>query len=57
MYLTNPQLVFETQQLNNGWDGKMNGLPQDQGAYVWIAQGTDINGNVVRDRGSFVLVR
>jgi len=51
------QLVFETKQLNDGWDGRVNGLPQDQGAYVWIAQGTDVNGIVVKDKGSFVLVR
>ena len=38
-------LIFETNQLNEfapliGWDGTMNGIPVQQGTYIWKIQGT-----------------
>ena len=51
------QLVFETKQLNTGWDGNYKGLPQNTGSFIWLAQGRDINGNVLNDKGSFTLIR
>lgn len=51
------QLVFETRQLNNGWDGLFKGLPQPQGVYVWVAEGKDLTGKTVKAKGSFVLIR
>ena len=51
------QLVFETHQLNDGWNGIYNGQLQDTGTFVWVAEGKDIKGNKVSDRGSFVLIR
>jgi gliding motility-associated-like protein len=30
------QKVFETSDLNKGWDGKMNGINQDTGLFVWV---------------------
>lgn len=32
------QKVFETNDLNLGWDGKVNGIEQDTGAFVWYCQ-------------------
>ena len=29
-------LVFETHQLDTGWNGMINGVPQDTGTYVWM---------------------
>ena len=30
------QLVYETNVVNDGWDGTINGTPQEMGTYVWI---------------------
>lgn len=51
------QMIFQTKNLNDGWDGKWKGVIQPAGTYVWIAAGKDINGNIIRDKGSFVLIR
>ncbi|HMP93212.1 MAG TPA: PKD domain-containing protein, partial [Phnomibacter sp.] len=51
------QLVFETKRQNTGWDGRLNGLPQASGAYVYQAQAIDYQGNVVKASGTFVLIR
>lgn len=51
------QLVFETHRLNDGWDGRWKGILQDTGGFVWIAEGKDINGKLVTDKGSFILVK
>ncbi len=51
------ELVFETRRINDGWDGTMKGFPQNAGVFVWIAQGKDISGNVIADKGRFILIR
>ena len=51
------ELVFETNQLNTGWDGKYKGIALNTGSFIWMAAGRDINGNIVKDRGSFTLIR
>jgi hypothetical protein len=51
------QLVFSTSTIGNGWDGTLNGTPQDIGGYVWTVKGTDYNGNVITKRGTMVLIR
>ncbi len=51
------QLVFSTTTINRGWDGKINGELQPTAAYVYNAQATDYTGKVVKQAGSFVLVR
>lgn len=51
------QLVFETHRVNDGWDGRSNGQLQSPGTYVWIAQGKNLLGKVIQEKGSFVLIR
>jgi gliding motility-associated-like protein len=51
------QLIFETRQVNTGWDGTFKGQLQPSGVYVWVAEGKDVTGKIVRDKGSFVLIR
>ncbi|MDH7460596.1 gliding motility-associated C-terminal domain-containing protein [Chitinophagaceae bacterium 26-R-25] len=51
------QLVFETNQVNDSWDGSVKGQLQSSGTYVWIAQGKDLLGKVIQAKGSFVLIR
>lgn len=52
------QLVFETQNWNNKWDGTNNGKPQDPGTFIWILQYINIdNGKRYELKGSSVLIR
>lgn len=51
------QLVYETHQTGQGWDGNIAGKPQQQGTYVWQVSGIDFNGRVVRRQGTAILIR
>jgi hypothetical protein len=51
------QLVFNTSTIGNGWDGRLNGVPQGSGGYVWMVRGTDYTGNIIVKKGTMVLVR
>jgi gliding motility-associated-like protein len=50
------KLVFETNRLNTGWDGRINGVSQNTAAFVWIARGKDLSGRTISDKGTFVLI-
>jgi gliding motility-associated-like protein len=51
------QLVFETRTPGRGWDGKLNGVLQNSGVFVYQCQAIDFEGNTSVVKGSFVLVR
>ncbi len=51
------QLVFQTTEVNKGWDGRVSGVVQQNGTYVWMISGTDYTGRKVTKRGTAVLVR
>ncbi len=51
------QLVFSTTTIGKGWDGKIKGELQPTAAFVYNAQATDYTGKVVKQSGSFVLIR
>ena len=51
------QLMYETRQWMQGWDGTLKGKPAAPGAYVWIVKGIDKNGSVVEMKGTVILVR
>jgi hypothetical protein len=51
------QLVYNTSALGSGWDGRLNGVNQDSGGYVWMVKGTDYTGNIIAKKGIMVLVR
>jgi hypothetical protein len=51
------QLVYNTSSIGSGWNGMLNGAPQDSGGYVWMVKGTDYNGNVITKNGTMVLIR
>lgn len=51
------QVVFRSEQLNKGWDGNVNALPQPQGTYVWICTYTSLEKDKVTHKGKFVLLR
>ena len=51
------QQVYNTTAIGNGWDGRLNGVPQASGGYVWMVEGTDYNGGIVTKKGIMVLIR
>ncbi|MFM7645291.1 MAG: PKD domain-containing protein [Sphingomonadales bacterium] len=51
------QLVFQTDELNTGWDGICRGAKQPAESYVWLAEGIDINDQVLKRTGTFILIR
>ena len=51
------QLVFSTSIQNRGWDGTINGHPQDAGVFVWMAEGEDYLGKIIFKKGTVTLVR
>jgi gliding motility-associated-like protein len=50
-------LVFETKTPGRGWDGKIKGQLQSTGGYVYSCQAVDFTGKVVKQNGSFMLIR
>ena len=51
------QLVYETNRIGAGWDGRIKGNLQASNAYVYQCQAVDYAGQTVTVKGSFVLVR
>ena len=51
------QLMFESKSNNTPWDGITNGRLQPIDAYVWFAEGEDINGKIISKTGSVMLLR
>lgn len=52
-------LVFETNSTDpiRGWDGTYKGKAQPSDTFTWIAEGVDVDGNVVKRTGSSILIR
>jgi len=51
------QTVFKTKDAGKGWDGKLNGVPQEPGGYAWIAAGVDYQGKLIQKKGFVLLIR
>lgn len=52
------QLIFETRNRTNKWDGTFKGNSQDPGTYVWVLSYTNIDSGIrVEQKGSTVLIR
>lgn len=51
------QLIFESHDINEGWDGIYKGKLAIQAVYVWKASGTYVSGKEFRQTGSVLLVR
>jgi gliding motility-associated-like protein len=51
------QVVFETTNLSQGWDGRTNGSAQPIATYIWLVEATDIYGAALRQTGSVTLIR
>ncbi len=50
------ELLFETKQYHQGWDGTFKGKKQPQGTYVWMIKGLDKDGKIVEKKGTFLLI-
>ena len=51
------ELVFETNQLNHGWNGIYKGAPQVMDTYTWTVHAIGIDGTVFKFAGNAVLLR
>jgi len=51
------QLIYQTSNENEGWDGRYRGVMQPIDTYVWIAEGVDIDNNNLKRTGTFMLLR
>ena len=51
------QMVYSTSQIGQGWDGRLKGLLQDTGNFVFMVQGTDYTGRVIFRKGNIMLIR
>lgn len=49
--------VFETSDVNTGWDGTLNGAPQPMGVYVYVVEGTTPTGRPFFKQGNITLIR
>ena len=51
------KLVFETKNIDEGWDGKVNGQMQDSDAYYWVAEYRSWNNKIFQRKGAVVLLK
>ncbi len=51
------QEMFSTKNLGAGWDGKLGGVEQPSGVYVWMVQGVTEDGKVLTKKGTVALIR
>ncbi len=50
-------LIYTTQDPNRGWDGTFKGVAQPVETYLWMAEGIDVEGKKVVQKGMVSLVR
>jgi len=51
------QLVFQSRDWSRKWDGRVGGLEQTTGVYVWTLEYTEVNGKKVFLKGTTTLIR
>jgi len=51
------QLMFESKNHDEGWNGTLNGTPQPMGIYIWVAVGVAADGSLVQKTGQTLLLR
>jgi|GEM_PF-6087264 len=49
--------IYSTSILGKGWDGTLNGSPQNSGTFVWMFEGVDEQGKTIRKKGVVTLIR
>ena len=51
------QQIFSSTTLYKGWDGKLQGVDQPSGVYVWMAQGIDKDNKAITRQGTVTVIR
>lgn len=51
------QRVFSTSTYGKGWDGKVNGVPQPTGVFVWMVKAQDYLGRPYLKKGTVTLIK
>jgi len=51
------QLIFETNDQLQGWDGKFKDVDQPLGVFVWVVEVEMINGKKIKETGDVTLLR
>ena len=51
------RLMFTTSNERKGWDGSVNGTPQDPGTFVWMVKAIDYKGAQYFKKGTVTLLR
>jgi gliding motility-associated-like protein len=51
------QLVYSSPDTERGWDGKVGGVDQPTGTFVWLVKAIDYTGKVFFDKGTVTLIR
>ena len=49
--------VFETTDINKGWDGVYKGKAMNLSVFVYIVSGKFKNGDLIEKKGNFTLLR
>jgi gliding motility-associated-like protein len=49
--------IFFTAKYGEGWDGKINGVTQNGGVYVWILEFYDTTDKLIVEKGTITLIR
>ena len=57
VYDRNGELVYSTSQMGQGWDGRVSGVQQSSGTYVWVAEAETYTGKKIEKKGFVILVR
>ena len=51
------RLLYSTSNLNEGWNGRIGGVVQPTGTFVWMVQGVARDGKVITKKGTVTLIR
>ncbi len=51
------QLLFETTDAGEGWNGRQNGKILRQGVYTYVVRVTQLSGETIEQKGTLVLIR
>jgi gliding motility-associated-like protein len=50
-------MMFETENINEGWDGRYHGLPMNSGTYAYVLNTVMVDDSVIQKKGSVELLR
>jgi hypothetical protein len=50
-------VIFRTQDINQGWDGKIAGVLQNPGTFVWVCSYQLQGAQPKNENGTFLLIR